>query len=935
MNMKSKERRIIYSIIICVIISLLNVYKIDFQNQIINYDKNITEIPPLSLKSSGYWYFIDTTFYINGYSSTNNWTWAESQDWCSGSGSSFDPYIIENITFVGAVLQANIWIMDTSEHFIIRNCTFIDTRTGIELGSSDNGKLINNTFSNSYGGIDLNYCELTTVYENIFNDISIGLFISGGINNNISKNKFFNNRYGIRIWNYADDNLFYANYFEDNSYGINFWSGGGNNNFSKNIMNGCGFLYYYWSGQPILSNIIETSNLVNGKPLYYYEDELNLGPNNFTNAGQVILIKCNNSQVSHLNLSYSTLGISLILCKNNTLANLNCSFNFVAGIMLEYCINITLDNNLVTYNDFSGIYLYLGGGYNLTNNQMMDCGIYIDGDLEDFYLNNVDTTNEVNNRPIYYIVNQTGLDASSYPNAGQLILIDCNNSLITDLELYNTSSSILAYYSYNNVFTNINSTFNYDGIIFRSCSNNIILDTNMTYNRHNGILIDYKSHNNTLSGNMISNNERSGLSLQGDYNSVIDNDIINNNYDGIYLNGIYNNITDNVISHNKRHGIGLGDSYNRISKNNITHNTNNGLDGYGNFHIISENNISNNENHGIYMDNANEYTISGNLISENEGNGILANYWSDNNDFIGNDIKFNEKFGIAFHTDTHFNILSQNNFTGNIFHVEDNGTLNVWYSGGIGNYWDDYIGADDNDDGIGDTPYTNIGGTAGSQDLYPIYWDPPAFSIISPIDNQMFGKTAPEFIIEIEKGVPDSMWYILNNLSTKYFFTSNNTIDQGAWDTIIDDTLTITFFISDSRGKTVYNEVVVRKDNINPVIIINSPHQNEEFGETSPNFDLLIIDDFLDEIWYTLNDGITNHSCGLSGQINQTLWDILPEGTYNLRFYASDTSGNVGYSDVIIIKTAPSIVPGFDILIIFLTIIVSMVSISWQIRKER
>ena len=42
-----------------------------------------------------------------------------------------------------------------------------------------------------------------------------------------------------------------------------------------------------------------------------------------------------------------------------------------------------------------------------------------------------------------------------------------------------------------------------------------------------------------------------------------------------------------------------------------------------------------------------EYTISGNLISENEGNGILANYWSDNNDFIGNDIKFNEKFGIS------------------------------------------------------------------------------------------------------------------------------------------------------------------------------------------------------------------------------------------------------------------------------------------------
>ena len=45
---------------------------------------------------------------------------------------------------------------------------------------------------------------------------------------------------------------------------------------------------------------------------------------------------------------------------------------------------------------------------------------------------------------------------------------------------------------------------------------------------------------------------------------------------------------------------------------------------------------------------------------------------------------------------------------------------NIWndtYPSG-GNYWDDYSGVDENDDGIGDTPY-NISG-ASNQDCYPL-----------------------------------------------------------------------------------------------------------------------------------------------------------------------------------------------------------------------
>ena len=41
---------------------------------------------------------------------------------------------------------------------------------------------------------------------------------------------------------------------------------------------------------------------------------------------------------------------------------------------------------------------------------------------------------------------------------------------------------------------------------------------------------------------------------------------------------------------------------------------------------------------------------------------------------------------------------------------------NQWDYMGFGNYWDNYTGIDNNGDGIGETPYTFIGG----KDNYPL-----------------------------------------------------------------------------------------------------------------------------------------------------------------------------------------------------------------------
>jgi parallel beta-helix repeat protein len=78
-----------------------------------------------------------------------------------------------------------------------------------------------------------------------------------------------------------------------------------------------------------------------------------------------------------------------------------------------------------------------------------------------------------------------------------------------------------------------------------------------------------------------------------------------------------------------------------------------------------------------------------------------------------------------------------NSFLGNAVHALDGG-LNGWDDGypSGGNYWDDYNGTDafsgpgqnvTGGDGIGDDPYTLIGGSAGAWDHYPLMapWVPP------------------------------------------------------------------------------------------------------------------------------------------------------------------------------------------------------------------
>ena len=299
---------------------------------------------------------ISGPIYINDAIPSFNWSVAKDAGICTGNGTYSEPFLIEDFIINGGGSGSCILIENSDVYFKIENCTVYNSGeywsdAGIQLELVSNGVLFNNTVNNNNGyGISV-VGSNNNLSGNTVNNNKYGINIVGS-NNNISGNTVNNNEYGIFIR--RNDNSISGNTANNNDkWGI--YVIGNNYNVSDNIMNDCG-LKISGGFEELCSHEIDTTNLVNGKPLYYYTNELNLGTNNFTNAGQVILVNCSDSLISNLNASYGG-GISLHYCKKNTLSNNTANNNDWVGIALSDSDNNTVSGNTAN-NNYHGIQLF-------------------------------------------------------------------------------------------------------------------------------------------------------------------------------------------------------------------------------------------------------------------------------------------------------------------------------------------------------------------------------------------------------------------------------------------------------------------------------------------------------------------------------------------------------------------------------------------------
>ncbi len=334
-----------------------------------------------NLKSSSFWNLTGTPISIDDDNHSKNWSiTAATYDWCSGSGTLNDPYLIENVTIDGQGLGSCITIRNSDEYFIIRNCTLNnsgsnpDTDGGIKLERVDHGKLINNSCSDNNGnGIYLYYSEYNNLSGNILNNnTNYGMKLYGMSNHNeITGNIANYNLIGISLYNVhysiISGNIASFNLLD----GLNLDTGDSNTISGNRIYNNsdAGINIYIGPNSRIIGNLIDYNNEV-GISIVFDSPSCTVSRNTLTkNNYGVYLNDSNINEISNNNLSYNDYGIYSLNCYRNNISS-NIVDNNEIGIYLENTNNTDILGNYIINNTDIGIHLVRSNGNNIFDNDL-------------------------------------------------------------------------------------------------------------------------------------------------------------------------------------------------------------------------------------------------------------------------------------------------------------------------------------------------------------------------------------------------------------------------------------------------------------------------------------------------------------------------------------------------------------------------------------
>jgi len=222
-----------------------------------------------------------------------------------------------------------IWLRNSDNNLIYNNeITGLDMyAVPVHLESSNNNTVTNNILSGSYD-MGLLSSENNTIMNNIMGSgFWAQIYMEGSSYNTFQNNTFYSADYdGVEIYSSS------------------------HNTFSNNTLTKGGIFVY-----ESYNNIIK-DNIINNKPLIYLEgisDYFFSG-----DAGQIVIVNCNNMTISNQNISQINQGLELFKTNDSIIFNCNFSSNKFQGIYSAFSdnnkfINITLKNNWG-----EGIYLY-------------------------------------------------------------------------------------------------------------------------------------------------------------------------------------------------------------------------------------------------------------------------------------------------------------------------------------------------------------------------------------------------------------------------------------------------------------------------------------------------------------------------------------------------------------------------------------------------
>lgn len=248
-----------------------------------------------------------------------------------------------------------------------------------------------------------------------------------------------------------------------------------------------------------------------------------------------------------------------------------------------------------------------------------------------------------------------------------------------------------------------------------------------------GILL-YKTNHSTVKENKL--RDRGSIFVWRAWNNLIEgNDLKVASHGQIWVveNSRNNIVKNNIVTGNAEGaacvGIRTSHSPNNLYLNNTSRDHRVGmLMSYSDNNVIANNDLAGGEHEdggGILMYHSNDSVIVNNVISDvvdgaitlfgaSSGNIIQGNwvtncprgielFYESNDNVVLNNQVASSGSGITL-DETSANLVYKNNVLNNTRQAHDDGS-NTWSSDGVGNYWSDYAGSDEDGDGIGATPY--------------------------------------------------------------------------------------------------------------------------------------------------------------------------------------------------------------------------------------
>jgi len=298
-------------------------------------------------------------------------------------------------------------------------------------------------------------------------------------------------------------------------------------------------------------------------------------------ATNTILLNCNisanqygirtkystNTIISNCTILSTNYGLSDQSSSNTTV--FNCTFsNNMYGFSGHFSSNTIISDCTFDSNNWGGVVLYRCSNNYFIRNNFINDGIKIEGVDLASYLHQIQN-NTVNGKPLLYYKNENNIVLDGV-EAGEIILANCSNFDIKNMNISNSDIAIEMAYSTNNTIYNCHISGNFPtGVISYYSSNNIISNSNVS-NSLQGIMIQYSSKKHLVYHCRIYSNSYCGIMV--DYSSnynVISNCQIFNNHVGLryYYSSCNNSVFNCTISNNE-----VGITLHSCNNNSIYHN---------------------------------------------------------------------------------------------------------------------------------------------------------------------------------------------------------------------------------------------------------------------------------------------------------------------------------------------------------------------------